>query len=79
MLYRKGVLDDTDQILVLGREMHKESAFASLDWSDQKAANLFTTCVTKANYCCFVVEKDGVLKGMIAVRLANTFLDMIKY
>ena len=54
MLYREGVLDDTDQILVLGREMHKESAFASLDWSDKKAANLFATCVTKANYCCFV-------------------------
>ena len=73
MLYREGVLDDTDQILVLGREMHKESAFASLDWSDKKAANLFATCVTKANYCCFVAEKDCVLKGMVAGKVSEYF------
>ena len=61
MLYRKGVIEDTEQILVLGRQMHKESAFADLDWSDSKAANLFKTCVSNPNYCCFVVEKNGFL------------------
>ena len=73
MLYRKGVLDDTDQILVQGRQMHKESAFASLDWSDKKAANLFKTCVSNKNYCCLVAEKDGVLKGMIAGKVSEYF------
>ena len=73
MIYRQGVLSDTDQILVLGRQMHNESAFASLDWSDNKAANLFSTCVIQDNHCCYVSEKDGVLNGMIAGRVSEYF------
>tara|TARA_R100000700_G_scaffold4807_2_gene8221 strand:+ start:170 stop:625 length:456 start_codon:yes stop_codon:yes gene_type:complete len=73
MLYRKGVIEDTEQILVLGRQMHKESAFADLDWSDIKAANLFKTCVSNPNYCCFVVEKNGFLVGMIAGKVSEYF------
>ena len=74
MIYRQGVLSDTDQILVLGRQMHNESAFSSLDWSDTKAANLFSTCVTQDNHCCYVSEKDGVLNGMIAGRVSEYFV-----
>ena len=73
MLYRDGVLEDAEQILILGRQMHKESAFASLDWSDNKAENLFKTCVSNPNYCCFVAEKNGVLVGMIAGKVSEYF------
>jgi len=73
MVYRSGVLSDTDQILQLGRQMHNESAFSKLDWSDDKAANLFNTCVNKDTHCCFVAEKDGVLKGMIAGSVTEYF------
>lgn len=73
MVYRSGILSDTDQILQLGRQMHNESAFSKLDWSDDKAANLFNNCVNKDTHCCFVAEKDGVLKGMIAGSVTEYF------
>lgn len=73
MIYREGILADTDQILMLGRQMHSESAFAKLDWSDYKAANLFNSCVTQNNRCCYVAEKDGVLVGMIAGQVTRYF------
>ena len=73
MLYRESRLEDKEQILVLGRAMHKESAFSYLNWSDDKASKLFIRCVNNKNYCLFVSEKDGVLTGMIGGQVSEYF------
>jgi len=73
MIYRECRLEDKEQILVLGRAMHNESAFAYLNWSDDKASKLLSSYVNNNNCCCFVSEKDGALTGMIAGRVSEYF------
>lgn len=55
---------DVDRCIAFGEEMHSESYFKFLDFSEDKLQNLWRTITFQPNnFCAFVAEKDERIIG----------------
>lgn len=65
-MIRPAIKEDINDLVVLGREMHEESRFAGLTFSEEKVRHLLAHLIDDPNGCLLVSEKDGVIIGGFA-------------
>lgn len=79
--YRRAVPGDLPQIMSLAREMHAETSFSTLSFSDSKAATEVMSCIMNPNTFVCVAEDQGQVVGMIAAYLSQPYFsdDLVVY
>lgn len=65
-MIRNATHEDIDVLVLLGREMHKESRYREMPFSEPKVRNLLAGMIVDPNGCLLVYEKDGKITGGIA-------------
>lgn len=71
--YRRAAPADFSEIMRLGKEMHAETSFKTLSYSDPKAAAEIMSCILNPTMLFAVAEHNGRLVGMIAAYLDKPY------
>ena len=71
--YRRAVPEDLSQIMRLAKEMHEETAFRTLSFSESKSATEILSCILNPNMFVAVAEDRGRLLGVIAAYLSQPY------
>jgi hypothetical protein len=72
MTIRPAALDDLDRLLALGREMHVESSYRSLNFDEQKA-RMFLMRLMSDQYVRVYEQDDKILGGMVGMSVQPWF------
>jgi GNAT superfamily N-acetyltransferase len=65
IVVRKSTYADVPLMVAMGRDMHKESAFAPIAWDNEKTIRFTDRAIANNNFCVFVAEVNTELVGMI--------------
>jgi GNAT superfamily N-acetyltransferase len=71
--YRRALPEDLPGILALAKEMHAETSFRTLSFSESKAATEIVSCILNPNMFVAVAEDRGQILGIIAAYLDAPF------
>jgi len=72
MTIRPAALDDLDRLLALGREMHAESSYRSLNF-DERKARMFLMRLMSDQYVRVYEQDDKILGGMVGMSVQPWF------
>lgn len=73
-MIRPATLADIPALIALGREMHEESSYASLNYSDEKVRSGFEQAIfNPEEFFLYVAEKDSTIIGMYWGLVAEYF------
>lgn len=72
-MIRNATKDDLDDLIVLGREMHQESRFSVMNFSEEKVRTILGNLIDDPNGCLLVSEVDGVVIGGFAGFIAEHY------
>lgn len=70
--------EDADRCVELGRVMHKTSVYAFLPFSEDKARMLAIRCANDPNHFGVVVEREGVVVGMLGAYVTEYYFSTAK-
>jgi len=79
--YRRAATQDLPQIMHLAKEMHEESSFRSLSFSESKSATEILSCILNPDMFVAVAEDRGQILGIIAAYLSKPYFseDFVVY
>jgi GNAT superfamily N-acetyltransferase len=66
---RKGTLDDVKSFVALGKIMHEESAFAGVEWNQEKVMTFGRVAVTHKDFCTWGADDNGVPVAMVIAQV----------
>ena len=80
-IYRRAIQQDLPALLALAKEMHAETSFQTLSFSDSKAATEIMSCTLNPKTLSVVAEEQGKIVGMICAYLSTPFFseDLVVY
>jgi GNAT superfamily N-acetyltransferase len=64
--YREICPSDFDLLCALGRQMHAESSYSALEFSESRLREIFEEYLSSPNKMVFVAVRDGELLGLYA-------------
>lgn len=82
MIRHVDIEKDLPALLIMGRNMHKSSIFHVMEYSANKAVDLFNIASMSNEFCFFVSEEDGdtpILTGFFIGRAAEHFFTFDLY
>jgi GNAT superfamily N-acetyltransferase len=79
--YRRALQGDLPALLALSKEMHAETSFRTLSFSDAKTATEILSAILNPNMLFVVAEDRGQILGMIAAYLDRPYFseDLVVY
>jgi GNAT superfamily N-acetyltransferase len=79
--YRRAATQDLPQIMHLAKEMHEESSFRPLSFSESKSATEILSCILNPDMFVAVAEDRGQILGIIAAYLSKPYFseDFVVY
>jgi N-acetylglutamate synthase-like GNAT family acetyltransferase len=79
--YRRALQGDLPALLALSKEMHAETSFQALSFSDSKTATEILSAILNPNMLFVVAEDRGTIIGMIAAYLDRPYFseDLVVY
>lgn len=80
-LYRRALPEDLSALLALAKEMHAETSFRTLSFSESKAAAEILSCILNPSMLVAVAEDRGKIVGIIAAYLDRPYFseDLVVY
>lgn len=80
-LYRRAVQEDLPALLALSKEMHAETSFQTLSFSDSKTAAEIMSSTLDPKMLFVVAEEQGKIVGMICAYLDSPYFsdDLVVY
>lgn len=80
MIIRQLKPEDIDSCIDAGREMHRESSYASIPFGENNLKNLAHLCLTDPDYVCFVgVENYEIIGMMVGAKTRYWFSEDAYY
>jgi len=79
--YRRASPEDLPALMALAKEMHAETSFRTLSFSEPKAASEILSCILNPNMLVAVAEDRGKIVGIIAAYLDSPYFseDLVVY
>lgn len=79
--YRRAFPEDLPAIMALAKEMHAETSFRTISFSEPKAATEILSCILNPNMLVAVAEDQGQIVGIIAAFLDSPYFseDLVVY
>lgn len=79
--YRRAAPEDLPQLMALAKEMHSETSFRALSFSESKAAAEIMTSILNQNMLVVVAEDRGQILGLVAAFLDKPYFseDLVVY
>ena len=69
--YREICPSDFDSVCALGRQMHAESSYSALEFSESRLREMFDEYLSNPNKIVLVADRDGDLVGLYAGYLSK--------
>ena len=71
--YREICPSDFDSVCALGRQMHAESSYSALEFSESRLREMFDEYLSNPNKIVLVADRDGDLVGLYAGYLSKYY------
>ncbi len=75
-MIRKATINDLEEMILLGFDMHQESRWQVMDFNVEKVARFFTSCIDSSDYLVIVSEEAGkLIGGFVGYAMPHWFSD----